>query len=227
MALYFDIEGLPQFEKSVLTIGTFDGVHMGHKTILKEVVKHTREVNGESILITFEPHPRKLLFPDQPLKLITPLQQKLDLIIRAGIHNVVVAPFTKEFSQLSAKEYIRDFLVKKFHPHSIVIGYDHHFGHDRTGNINLLKECADEYGYKVYEIPAQLIDEAAVSSTKIRQALMGGQVAEANHMLGRNYSISGTVTEGQKTRQDHRLPNRQHPPFRPRTDTTRHWYLCC
>ncbi len=198
MALYFDIEGLPRFEKAVLTIGTFDGVHMGHKTILREVVKHTKEVNGESILVTFEPHPRKLLFPGQPLKLITPLQQKLELTTKAGIHHVVVAPFTKEFSQLSAKEYIRDFLVKIFQPHSIVIGYDHHFGHDRTGNIDLLKERADEYGYKVYEIPAQLIDEATVSSTKIRQSLMDGHVEEANHMLGRNYSISGTVVEGQK-----------------------------
>jgi len=171
---------------------------MGHKTILREVVKHTREVNGESILITFEPHPRKLLFPDQPLKLITPLQQKLELITKAGIHHVVVAPFTKEFSKLSAKEYIRDFLVKIFRPHSIVIGYDHHFGHDRTGDIHLLKESSAEYGYKVYEIPAQLIDEAAVSSTKIRHSLMDGRVADANHMLGRSYSISGTVVEGSK-----------------------------
>ena len=198
MALFFDIDALPKFERTVLTIGTFDGVHRGHKTILEEVAKHAKEVNGESILITFEPHPRKLLFPDQPLKLITPLQQKLELITKAGIQHIVVAPFTREFSQLSAKEYIRDFLVKIFRPHSIVIGYDHHFGHDRTGDIHLLKECANEYGYKVYEIPAQLIDEAAVSSTKIRQALTEGRVTDANHMLGHNYSISGTVTEGNK-----------------------------
>jgi len=198
MALFFDIEGLPKFEKAVLTIGTFDGVHLGHRTILNEVIKHTKEVNGESIVITFEPHPRKLLFPHQPIKLITPLQQKLDLIIRSGIHNVVVAPFTKEFSQLSAEEYIRDFLVKKFQPHTIVIGYDHHFGHDRKGDIQLLKQYAEEFGYKVYEISAQLIDEAAISSTKIRHALTEGRVADAAGMLGRNYSLSGTVVEGQK-----------------------------
>lgn len=198
MALYFDIDSLPRFENAVLTIGTFDGVHLGHRTILNEVVRHTKEVKGESIVITFEPHPRKLLFPDQPIKLITPLQQKLDLIIKAGIHHVVVAPFTKEFSQLSAEQYIRDFLVKKFQPHSIVIGYDHHFGHDRKGDINLLKEQAAEYGYKVFEIPAQLIDEAAVSSTKIRKALAEGRIGDAGHMLGRNYTISGTVIEGNK-----------------------------
>lgn len=198
MALFFDIESLPKFENAVVTIGTFDGVHLGHRTILNEVIKHAKEVKGESIVVTFEPHPRKLLFPNQPIKLITPLQQKLDLIIRGGIHNVVVAPFTREFSQLSADEYIKDFLVKKFRPQSIVIGYDHHFGHDRKGDINLLKEYADRYGYKVYEISAQLIDEAAISSTKIRNALSEGRVTDANHMLGRNYSISGTVVEGKK-----------------------------
>lgn len=198
MALYFDIDSLPLFEHAVLTIGTFDGVHLGHRTILDEVVRHTKSVKGESIVITFEPHPRKLLFPGQPIKLITPLQQKLDLIAKAGIHHVVVAPFTREFSQLSATEYIRDFLVKKFQPHSIVIGYDHHFGHDRKGDINLLKEQSAEYGYKVFEIPAQLIDEAAVSSTKIRKALAEGRISDAGHMLGRNYTISGTVIEGNK-----------------------------
>ncbi|OJW84969.1 MAG: riboflavin biosynthesis protein RibF [Bacteroidetes bacterium 46-16] len=198
MALYFDIDSLPRFEHAVLTIGTFDGVHLGHRTILDEVVRHTKSVKGESIVITFEPHPRKLLFPGQPIKLITPLQQKLDLIVKAGIHHVVVAPFTREFSQLSATEYIRDFLVKKFQPHSIVIGYDHHFGHDRKGDINLLKEQSAEYGYKVFEIPAQLIDEAAVSSTKIRKALAEGRISDAGHMLGRNYTISGTVIEGNK-----------------------------
>lgn len=198
MALYFDIDSLPLFQHAVLTIGTFDGVHLGHRTILDEVVRHTKSVKGESIVITFEPHPRKLLFPGQPIKLITPLQQKLDLIVKAGIHHVVVAPFTREFSQLSATEYIRDFLVKKFQPHSIVIGYDHHFGHDRKGDINLLKEQSAEYGYKVFEIPAQLIDEAAVSSTKIRKALAEGRISDAGHMLGRNYTISGTVIEGNK-----------------------------
>jgi riboflavin kinase/FMN adenylyltransferase len=196
MAVYFNIEGLPRFHKAVITIGTFDGVHQGHKAILNEVVKHAAEVGGESVLLTFEPHPRKILFPNQPLKLLTPLNQKLQLLTEAGIKHIVVVPFTEAFSNLSAEEYIRDFLVKLFHPESIVIGYDHHFGHDRTGNIQLLQQYAPELGYKVDEIPAQLIDEATVSSTKIREALTQGQVTEAAHMLGRDYNLAGTVLYG-------------------------------
>jgi len=196
MAVYLDIKELPKFHNPVLTIGTFDGVHEGHETILKEVVKHAKEVNGESILITFEPHPRKLLFPDQPLKLLTPLQQKMEYITEAGIQHVVVVPFTKEFANLSAQEYIENFLVKYFHPSCIIIGYDHRFGHDRKGDINLLKEYEKQYGYELLEIPAQLIDDAAVSSTKIRRALNEGRMQEAAHMLGRAYSIRGTVKQG-------------------------------
>lgn len=196
MSIFTNINKLPDFRNAVLTIGTFDGVHLGHKAILQQVVARAKEVGGESILITFEPHPRKLLFPGQPLKLLTPLDQKLQLISQAGIQHIIVAPFTHEFAALSAQDYIRDFLVKRFQPSVIVIGYDHHFGHDRTGNIELLKQYEQEYGYKVVEIPAQLIDEAAVSSTKIRNAITAGHVKEAAHMLGRNYSISGTVIKG-------------------------------
>ncbi len=198
MGIFRNISALPQFSNSVITIGTFDGVHQGHKVILNEVVKHARNEGCESILVTFEPHPRKLLAPHLPIKLLTPLEQKLQLISNSGIEHVVVAPFTKDFSNLSAHDYIESFLVSCFHPKSIVIGYDHHFGHDRTGDIKLLQDMAGEFGYTVYEIPAQLIDEAAVSSTKIRNALNEGQVAEAAHMLGRNYSITGTVYHGAK-----------------------------
>lgn len=196
MAVFFDTTQLPRFRDPVITIGTFDGVHKGHTAILEQVAIHAKEVNGVSILITFEPHPRKLLFPDQKLGILTPLAQKTDLLNKAGIENIVVAPFTKEFAQLSAEDYIKDFLVKQFQPNSIVIGYDHHFGNDRRGNIELLKQYASEYRYKVYEISAQLIDEAAVSSTKIRHLLEQGEVADAAHMLGRNYTITGTVQKG-------------------------------
>ena len=198
MAVFYNTDNLPAFKNPVLTIGTFDGVHLGHKTILNEVVKHTAQVQGESIVITFEPHPRKLLFPHQPLKLITPLEKKLKLITETGIEHIVVVSFTKAFSDLSARDYVENFLVKKFKPESIIIGYDHHFGHDRTGNIHLLKQLEKEFRYKVFEIPAQLIDEAAVSSTKIRNALLGGQMEEARHMLGRAYSVKGKVIEGKK-----------------------------
>lgn len=196
MAIFTDINSLPVFRNAVITIGTFDGVHLGHRVILDEVVKHAAGINGESILLTFEPHPRKLLFPDQPLKLLTPLEEKIALITGAGIQHVVVVPFTKEFAALSADAYIKDFLVKKFEPACIVIGYDHHFGSDRKGNIEMLKAHADDYHYKLYEIPAQLIDEAAVSSTKVRNAVTEGRIADASTMLGRSYTLAGKVVKG-------------------------------
>lgn len=198
MAVYYDIDQLPEFKNAVITIGTFDGVHLGHKAIINEVVKHANNIGGESILLTFEPHPRKLLFPDQPLKLLTPLDEKITLLTAEGIQHIVVVPFTKEFSELTAEQYIEQFLVKKFRPKDIVIGYDHHFGHDRAGNIDLLKKYADSNNYQVFEISAQLIEQAAVSSTKIRQALNTGHVADATHMLGRPYALIGEVIEGAK-----------------------------
>ena len=196
MAIFSDIDHLPIFKNAVITIGTFDGVHKGHRTILQEVVKHAQEVNGESVLITFEPHPRKLLFPEQHLGILTPLEEKSKLILETGIQHIVVAPFTEAFSKLSADDYIAHFLVKLFSPHTIIIGHDHHFGHDRRGNIDLLRKFETKYHYKLKEISAQLIDEAAVSSTKIRKALEAGHVKEAANMLGRNYSLGGTVVKG-------------------------------
>lgn len=198
MAIFFDIQNLPAFRNPVLTVGTFDGVHKGHKAILNEVVNHARNVGGESVLLTFEPHPRKLLFPDQPLGIITPLHQKLQLITEAGIEHIVVVPFTKEFAGMSAQEYIERFMVGIFHPHTIIIGYDHRFGHDRKGDIRLLESQAQDFQYELIEIPAQLIDDATVSSTKIRKAINEGRMEEAAHMLGRNYSFKGNVMHGNK-----------------------------
>ena len=198
MAIFHDIQHLPHFNNPVLTTGTFDGVHKGHRAILREVVNHASQVSGESVLLTFEPHPRKLLFPDQPLGIITPLSEKMQLITATGILHIVVVPFTKEFASLSAQEYIRNFMVDIFHPHSIVIGYDHRFGHDRKGDIKLLEYYADEYQYELIEIPAQLIEDAAVSSTKIRHAITDGHMEEASHMLGRDYALKGTVVHGNK-----------------------------
>ena len=182
----------------MITIGTFDGVHLGHKAILKEVAAHAQKVNGESVLLTFEPHPRKLLFPAQPLGILTPLVQKIQFITEAGIQHVVIVPFTPEFAGLSAHNYVTDFLVGVFHPHSIVIGYDHRFGHDRTGNIKLLEQYTKEFGFELTEIAVQLIDDAAVSSTKIRKAVQEGRVKDAGSMLGRYYSLTGRVQHGNK-----------------------------
>lgn len=196
MAVYTSTDALPDFKNPVITIGTFDGVHIGHKTILKEIVDHAKEVQGESILLTFEPHPRKVIFPDKPLHLLTPLHEKLELVKATGVDHIIVVPFTKAFANLTAEEYISDFLVKQFKPHSIVIGYDHQFGNDRKGDINLLKQLSEQYGYKVFEISAQLIHDAAVSSTKVRNAVSSGDMIEATNMLGRPYAITGIVVKG-------------------------------
>lgn len=196
MAIYYSTDQLPAFQSPVITIGTFDGVHMGHRAILKKVAEHALHIGGESIMLTFEPHPRKLIFPDQPIHILTPLNRKLQLITEAGIQHIVVVPFTKEFAALSAREYVTDFLVNTFNPAAVVIGYDHHFGNDRKGNIHLLKELQGEYGFDVVEIPAQLIEDATVSSTKIRNAITSGEVADASAMLGRHYTLAGTVQQG-------------------------------
>ena len=196
MPLFHGTASLPPFRKPVLTIGTFDGVHLGHRAILDEVVRHARRIGGESIVITFEPHPRKLLFPNEPLRLLTPLGQKADYLHEAGIDHVVVQPFDAGFSRLAAGAYVQDFLVRNFRPSAIVIGYDHHFGADRSGNIALLESLAPAAGFEVHQIPAQMIDAAAISSTKIRRGLDSGDVAGAAQMLGRPYALSGTVVEG-------------------------------
>lgn len=196
MAVYYSIDDLPDFASPVITIGTFDGVHMGHKVILQEVHSYARKIGGESVLLTFEPHPRKLIFPEQQIQILTPLDKKLGLITQEGIQHTVVVPFTKDFASMSAKEYVSDFLVKLFKPSAIIIGYDHQFGHDRKGNIDLLKELQQQYDFDVVEIPAQLIDEATVSSTKIRNAIKEGAVDDAATMLGRNYTLLGTVQKG-------------------------------
>lgn len=196
MAIFYTTDNLPVFQSPVITIGTFDGVHQGHYAILEKVRQHAKRIGGESILLTFEPHPRKLIFPGQPIRILTPLDKKIELVSNAGIRHVVVVPFTKDFACLSAREYVTDFLVSLFHPAAIVIGYDHHFGNDRKGNIDLLKELQGDYGFEVVEIPAQLIEDATVSSTKIRNAITAGHVGEASSMLGRHYTLAGRVVKG-------------------------------
>lgn len=196
MAVFHGIEHLPAFFQTVITIGTFDGVHKGHQEILAAVRRRARHSGGESLVITFDPHPRKLLYPEQHLPLLTPLGEKIKRILAEGIDHVIVVPFTKSFSRLDARAYITDFLVARFHPAYIVIGYDHRFGNDRSGDITLLTASAGEFDFQVEELPARLIDEAAISSTKIRRAIQEGAVASAAHMLGRQYELCGTVVKG-------------------------------
>ena len=196
MAIYYSTDNLPEFNNAVVTIGTFDGVHVGHQVILDQVSTHARKHGATSVLITFSPHPRKLIFPNEPISILTPLKDKLKLITEIGIEHIVVVPFTKDFASLSAEEYVSDFLVNKINPKTIIIGYDHHFGNDRKGNIQLLNSLKTKYNFEVIEIEAQLIEDATISSTKIRDAVATGDITTTNDMLGRPYSISGKVIKG-------------------------------
>lgn len=180
----------------VITIGTFDGVHLGHQAILNDVRKYAEQAGSESMVVTFEPHPRQVLQPGSDIRIITPLEDKIRLIQDYGIDHVTVAPFTVEFARLNADTYIRDFLVRDFAPSAIVIGYDHRFGHDRSGDILLMEQAGKEFGFPVQQIPAHLISDAAISSTRIRNALQEGDVTSAGAMLGRSYSLRGTVVKG-------------------------------
>ena len=190
---------LPVFNKAVITIGTFDGVHSGHCQILQQLKAEARAIGGETVIITFEPHPRKLL-GKQPaeIKLINTPQEKITLLAQQGIDHLVVVPFTREFANQSAREYVENFLVERFHPHTIIIGYDHQFGHNREGNYLLLEALKDEYGFEVKEISEQVIDNVIISSTKVRQSITEGNIDEANLFLGYPYFFEGTVVEGNR-----------------------------
>jgi riboflavin kinase/FMN adenylyltransferase len=200
MKIYRDLEQLPTFNHAVLTIGSFDGVHPGHKHIVEEMQREALKLNGETVLITFYPHPR-IALADQKginssLKLLCDLEEKAKLLELCGLDNLVVVPFTKTFSEQSPEDYIERFLVHYFHPAKIVIGYDHRFGKGRTGDIEYLKKYQNEFGYQLLEISKQEVDGIAVSSTKIRNALTNGNVALAAKMLGYNYNLSGIVVHG-------------------------------
>ncbi len=198
MKIHRGVEELPEFKNAVLTIGTYDGVHLGHKFILNRIQHLAEEIGGESILLTFLPHPRLVLYPHNPLFLISTLEEKLELLAKIGIDHVVIMPFTKQFASIDAEEYISKILVENFHPSYIVVGYDHRYGRDRRGDMQLLQQYAEHYHYKVEEIPAQTIDDISVSSTKVRQAVMQGNINEANTLLAHPYTIKGNVVHGDK-----------------------------
>ena len=200
MKIYRELEQLPTFKNAVLTIGSFDGVHPGHRHIIEEMQREAQKLNGETVLITFYPHPRIALAEQKgahsDLKLLCGLEEKAKLLESSGLDNLVVVPFTKEFSEQSPEDYIESFLVRYFHPAQIVIGYDHRFGKGRSGDIEYLKKYQLKYNYQLLEISKQEVDGIAVSSTKIRNALLNGNVALAAKMLGYNYNLSGTVVHG-------------------------------
>jgi riboflavin kinase / FMN adenylyltransferase len=199
MQVYRDIEHLPVFRNAVVTIGTFDGVHLGHQKIIHQLKEEADSINGETVIVSFHPHPRKVIAANKPaIGLLNTLEEKTELLKQYGVDNLVIVPFTDRFANLSAQEYITQFLVEKFNPHTFIIGYDHRFGKDRQGDYHLLEALAAENHYIVKEIPEHVINDVTISSTKIREALLKGHVEEANSYLGYNYFFEGEVVHGDK-----------------------------
>jgi riboflavin kinase/FMN adenylyltransferase len=197
LRIFNDLDAIGEIQNPVVTIGTFDGVHLGHQKILQTLRDEAKSVQGESVLLTFYPHPRMVLFPESHgMKLLQTQVEKIEKLEKNGLQNIVIYPFSFEFSRLTALEFVRDILVNKLHVRKIVIGYDHQFGKNREGSIAYLKDIAETYEFEVIEIPAQDIDEVNVSSTKIREALLQGDVQRANMFLGEPYQLSGTVIRG-------------------------------
>lgn len=199
MNIYRGLSALPEFKNSVITIGSYDGVHVGHQKILKRIQQLAEEINGEDVVITFHPHPREIVYPkDSDLQIITSLDEKLEYFKRYGVSNVVIIPFTIEFSQQSAQEYIENFLVSKFHPAYVVIGYDHRFGLNRTGDVRLLKMYGKEYDFQVVQIEEEELRDLSISSTRIRNALLQNNIELTNELLGHPFMIKGQVITGNR-----------------------------
>jgi riboflavin kinase / FMN adenylyltransferase len=194
-----DLGRLPELKKAVITIGTFDGVHLGHQQIIKLLKKEAEIIGGETVIITFYPHPRKIVSHGKAeVKILNTLEEKIELMDKRGVEHLVIVAFTDEFSNQSAEEYIENFLVKNFHPHTIIIGYDHKFGKNRSGDYHLLEKMGEEFGYKVKEIPEHVLNHVTISSTKIREALLKNDIETANTFLGYPYFFEGKVVEGNK-----------------------------
>lgn len=216
MQTHHALTDLPRFRRAVVTIGSFDGVHRGHQQLLARIVKLAKARQGESIVITFDPHPRTVLQPgDNSLRLLSTTEEKARYCAEAGIDHLLVVPFTREFASQDPEEYIKNFLVKYCQPDRIVIGYDHKFGRDRKGDIEYLNYMGDRYGYEVIEIDAQEVNEITVSSTTIRKAVAAGRIAEANQLLGRPYELTGTVVRGKQIGREIGFPTANIQPNHP------------
>jgi riboflavin kinase/FMN adenylyltransferase len=197
MKVYRGLEHEFSIRRPVVTPGTFDGVHIGHRKIIERIQQKAKEINGESVVLTFDPHPRLVLFPeDNQLRLLTTLDEKLHLLEHASVDHVVVIPFNLEFSRLTATSYVENILVNRLHTQCLVIGYDHQFGRNREGSIEQLQKLAPKFGFEVEEIPPQDIDDIKVSSTKIRNALLAGDIQTANTFLTYPYNFEGMVVKG-------------------------------
>ncbi len=199
MNIYRNINEFKAKGDVVITTGTFDGVHVGHRKIIQRVTELAKKINGESVLLTFFPHPRMVLYPEQnDLRLINTIEERVELLKETGIDHLIIHPFTKKFSRITSLDFVRDILVTKLNTKKLVIGYDHHFGKNREGSFEHLKEYGPVYGFDVEEISAQEIQQINISSTKIRNSVLIGEIKAANQFLGYHYFINGTVVEGEK-----------------------------
>lgn len=197
MTTTYTLDNLPEDIKNpVVTIGNFDGVHWAHQAIFKKVIERAKDLNGTSVVITFEPHPIKVMSPDKARPLITLLEQKGELVINQGIDIFLLIKFTREFAAIPAKDFVKDILVGKLGIKEIVVGYDYAFGYRREGNIKLLKELGQQFNFEVYQVGPVYVGNSLVSSTSIRNLIMDGRVSEAKQLLGRNYQIRGEVIKG-------------------------------
>lgn len=198
MEIIHSIFDFASTQKTFVTIGTFDGVHVGHQKIIKKLVEEAQKTEKKSVLLTFFPHPRMVLQKEATIKLINTINERAKLLKKTGLDYLIIHPFDKDFSQLTAFDFVRDILANKLNTTKLIIGYDHHFGKNREGNIEQLTKYSSEFNFEVEEIPAQDIDEVLVSSTKIRKALLEGNIAIANNFLGYRFSISGKVVSGRQ-----------------------------
>lgn len=199
MQVHRNIEQLPVFNNAVITIGTFDGVHNGHQRIIEQLKKEAAAVDGETVIITFHPHPRMVVREGQsPVAILTTLEEKIQLLRQQGVDHLVVVPFNESFASQPAEDYINSFLVARFKPHTIIIGYDHRFGRNRAGDYRMLEDFGQKLGFAVKEIPAQVLDDVTISSTRIREALLRGDINTADTCLGYDYHFEGLVVDGNK-----------------------------
>ncbi|MHA4807585.1 bifunctional riboflavin kinase/FAD synthetase [Flavitalea flava] len=199
MQIHRNTDTLPSFRRAVVTIGTFDGVHTGHQQLLQQLKEEADRIDGETVIITFDPHPRKIIRgASGEIRLLNTLEEKIALLAGRKVDHLVIVPFTEVFSQLTAEQYVKEFLLEKFHPHTVIIGYDHQFGKGRSGNYQLLEEFSRTEGFELQEIPVHLSDAISVSSTRIREAIVKADVETANQLLGYAFFFSGLVVEGNK-----------------------------